>query len=93
MSSSLHVREFFGKWFSPRESPTPAAELWEFLIYPVAKTLRGEVEQSMECGTVKVHIPGVEQACGECDSVSSGHNKAPGEKPSSCTVKFPMTSA
>jgi hypothetical protein len=27
VSSSLQVREFVGKWFSPRESPTPATEL------------------------------------------------------------------
>jgi hypothetical protein len=26
-SNSLQVRESAGKWFSPRESPTPATEL------------------------------------------------------------------
>jgi hypothetical protein len=28
----------------------------------------------------------VEQACGECESVSSGRKKAPGENPSCCSV-------
>jgi hypothetical protein len=40
-------------------------ELLEFLIWPVVETLKGEVEQPMDCGTMKVHILEVEQACGE----------------------------
>jgi hypothetical protein len=30
------------------------------------------VEQSMDYGTMKVHIIRVGQACGECDSMSNG---------------------
>jgi hypothetical protein len=31
------------------------------------------VEKSIDCGTMKVYIPRVGQACGELYSVSGGH--------------------
>jgi hypothetical protein len=43
--------------------------------------------------TVKVYTPGVGQACGEGESVSSGHKWLLGENPPSFTVCLPVNRA
>jgi hypothetical protein len=40
--------------------------------------------------TKKVYSPGVEQSCGEGESVGSGHKWFLGENPSSVTVCLPI---